>query len=192
MIIIIEGIQGSGKTWICNRIIKLKHVKCFDLDDISIQAFQKVKHHPDFTQDKMENEIIEELVKKFSQSHILVFVAVGLTIKLPPKTKFRTFFIDLGNLEQMGKVYRRFLLRELKKITENQKAIEKTIKTEFVEWIEPVINVITKYVVGFKSWDEYKIKYDELYKKAEKHNATIKTQEEIFKEIKELSSNFNK
>jgi cytidylate kinase len=41
-VVIIKGIPGSGKTWICREIQKMTGVVCFDVDDIYTLAYEQL------------------------------------------------------------------------------------------------------------------------------------------------------
>ena len=44
MIIHINGVQCSGKSYICNRLKKNKKVICIDTDDIQLQAYKNIRN----------------------------------------------------------------------------------------------------------------------------------------------------
>jgi len=43
MIIHINGVQGSGKSYICNKLKKKKNIICIDTDDIQLQAYKNIR-----------------------------------------------------------------------------------------------------------------------------------------------------
>ncbi len=186
MIIIIEALQGTGKTWLCNRISSLKHVVCVDLDKLALDAYEKSKSGRK-KKEKLEDDRIQELVDKYAESKILVFVAVGLNMKI--LTDSTHYFMKIDNLE---KTFRRFQMRELDKIVQNEKRIRSLIKNAPVERIKGDIDSAVEYVVGFWEFKDFKKRYEDMLKQAHHNHSSVKSQEGIFEDIKLANKNFSR
>ena len=128
LIIHIDGVQGSGKSYICS---KLKNVLCVDTDDIVkvaidiIEKSQKTdkKIPRTFNQlQKVKKQVIKKIIKDNSNKKI---VFVGMTVDVPnPEHKL---FIKITDFTT---VYKRLLLRELDKIIKHKKEIINHINNE--------------------------------------------------------------
>jgi hypothetical protein len=182
IIIHIDGVQGSGKSYLCS---KLKNIKCIDTDDISKEAYDIIEDSQKTTKkiertmknlEKISNNIIKEYI---TSNKIIVFV--GMTAKIPNPT--HKFFIKITDFTT---VYKRLLLRELDKIVKN----EKKIKTVIKNMENPKINLIQRtaelsisFPVDYMDFlNDYKMRL----KNAKNNNYKPKTQEQIIEFINNL------
>jgi cytidylate kinase len=122
IIIHIDGVQGSGKSFICS---KIKKFLCIDTDNIMNRAIKIIedsqntnKQYPKTINQlkKIEKKIINQYI---TNNDKILFV--GMTVNIPMAT--HKFFIKINN---PFIVYKRLLLRELDKIVLNYKKIKKT------------------------------------------------------------------
>ena len=181
-VIHIDGVPGSGKSYMCS---KLKNITCIDTDDIetesfnTIEASQKTNHKIERTYENLEN-LSAALVRKITdQCKNVVFV--GMTVEIPNAD--HKYFIKIDDLLSS---YKRLQLRELHQIIQNQKQIKTSIKRITPEeqfHIARAADLSWKFPVGF---DEYADNYSERLKKAETNGFIPKTQKEILYILKKL------
>jgi adenylate kinase family enzyme len=184
MIIHIDGVQGSGKSFICK---KLRNSICVDTDDILKNAYniiemsQKSKKKMPRTQEQVK-KVAEELVSKIiekKKSEKLVFVGMTVTVPNPDYS----FFI---RIDDPFVVYKRLLLRELSKIVKNERKIKAHIKKVKIPQemrIEQVGDMSLSFPVMYPDFLE---DYKERLKEAKKKKMKIKNQIEIAKMINSL------
>jgi adenylate kinase family enzyme len=182
LIIHINGVQGSGKSYICSR---LKNILCVDTDDIMKQAIkiieqsQKTKHKLPKTFKQLQ-KVKKSIVNKYITKHNRI-VFVGMTADIPnPNYKF---FIKITNKDA---VFRRLLLRELNKIVSHYNQLKKHIQTEpdpnEIE-CQRIAELSVMFPVEYKMFVD---DYNENKKKAIKNKYSIKTQDEIIQTINKL------
>jgi len=181
IIIHVDGVQGSGKSYICK---KLRNIKCFDTDDIATKAFNKIENSQKTNKkiprtlknlEKISNDLVNNIIKK---NNIVVFV--GMTIKINNPTY--KLFIKINDLTE---TFKRFQLRELDKIINNENIIKKAIKEMTPEhnFIHRKSELSWHFPVGY---NEYKKNYNILLKEAKKKGYDTKTQNEIIEIINYL------
>jgi len=185
IIIHIDGVQGSGKSYICS---KLKNIICIDTDDIMEQTKKKVclilqkKNFPQKINKKTlkiiqqeENKIIQDIIRN---NNIIVFA--GMTVNIPNPTY--KLFIKINNFTS---VYKRLMIRELEKIVKNYKNIKKYIKnTKPVDM--NVFNISQQSILFPSKYESFIEDYKERLKEAKLHKYIPKTQEEIINFINKL------
>ena len=179
----IDGVQGSGKTYICSQ---LKKAECYDTDDIMYKAFAHIENkklpHTDKTLFKIEKQIVKDIVQK---SKVSVIVFVGMTVTIDKPT--HKFFIKIPKSE-LGPVYKRLLSRELDKIYTNYHKMKKTISSEKKpEFLAGKLKEVAKLGVDFPvSFTDFSEDYQERVKEATKKKYVLKTQSQIIAFINNL------
>jgi len=171
IIIHVDGVQGSGKTYI---ISKIKNIKCVDTDDIMNKAIRLSKTPGDIK--KIEKSIVNEYIKNNNK-----ILFTGMNVDIPNPT--HKYFIKIENLQT---VYKRLLLRELEKINMNYQKLKKYIN--FGDNLnEKNIRAVANMSVGFPySYDMFLEDYQMLLKIAKDKKYQIKTQDQIIKDIQSL------
>ncbi len=184
MIIHIDGVQGSGKSYICS---KLKNVLCVDTDDIMknaidiIEKSQKTdkKMPRTFKQlQKVKKQIVNKIIKDNSNKKI---VFVGMTVDVPnPEHKL---FIKITDFTT---VYKRLLLRELSKIVKHEREIINHINKEKNPEEIDIQRIADMSLIFPVDYNAFKGDYDERLKETKKHGYIPKTQNEIIDFINNL------
>jgi hypothetical protein len=186
MIIHIDGVQGSGKSYICSKIKNIKcSIKCIDTDDIMKEAINIIETSQNTNNkmprtikqlDKIKKQIVDYYIKKYDN---IIFAGITVTI-INPDYKFFIKITDFSN------VYKRLLLRELNKIIKNKNKIIKHITMED-DPKEIEIQRIADLSLRFPfEYDSFIKDYKERLKEAKNKKYVIKTQEEIIDFIKSL------
>lgn len=184
MIVHISGVQGSGKTYICEKISKNKKIVCIDTDDIMYQTFNHIENNGlpqnNRTFNKIEKRIKAEYIKQ-NQGKIIVFS--GMTVEIPEADQ--KYFIKIDDL---GSVFKRLMLRELEKIYQNYNQIKKVIKSsKDIENLGLEIENAAKLGVSFPThFQEFKRDYESMTKKMIKKGYQVKTQKEIISDLLKL------
>ncbi len=182
IIIHIDGVQGSGKSYICS---KLKNILCIDTDDIRKKALDIIDKTRK-TDKKMPrtfkqlNLIKKRLIKHYIRKNKKI-VFVGMTANIPEAT--HKFFIEITDHTI---VYKRLLLRELKKIIINYTKIKKHIKEEnnpFEIDVQRIADMSVQFPVNY---DAFLSDYNERLEEAKINKYTLKTQEQIISIINDL------
>ena len=165
IIIHIDGVQGSGNSYICS---KLKNILCVDTDDIMKKGI-KIIENSQKTNKKMprtfkqlqiiKSKIVEKLLKNNNK-----IVFVGMTVNIPNPTY--KFFIKLTNLPD---IYKRLQLRELDKIYNNYKKIKSHIIKEQnpneIE-VQRIADMSLVFPVSYSAFlNDYKQRMSEVKKK---------------------------
>lgn len=184
MIIHVDGVQGSGKSYICS---KLKNVLCVDTDDIMknaidiIEKSQKsIKKMPrTFKQlQKVKKQIVNKIIKENVNKKI---VFVGMTVDVPnPEHKL---FIKINDFTT---VYKRLLLRELSKIVKHEKEIINHINKEKNPEEIDIQRIADMSLIFPVDYNAFKGDYDERLKETKKMGYIPKTQDEIIDFINKL------
>ena len=123
MIIHIDGIQGSGKSYLCSKI----KMKCVDTDEIIDKAYdiieksQKCLRKMPRTMSQIR-KVSDNLIKNYIEKNKNI-VFVGMTAKIPNVDK--KYFIKIINFNL---VFKRLVLRELDKIIKSEKKIKNEVK----------------------------------------------------------------
>jgi len=122
IIIHVDGVQGSGKSFICS---KIKNILCVDTDDIRNRSI-KIIEDSQYTNKKYTRTFnqMKKIEKKIVNTYIndndkIIFV--GMTADIPTPT--HKYFIKITDFSD---VYKRLLLRELEKIVAHHKKNKKT------------------------------------------------------------------
>lgn len=190
MIIHINGIQGSGKTYLCSLLKKNKNVICIDTDDVGHMAYKLTRHkykprikNPLDNYFNLYGKTIRKLRDNIIKQHkdkILIFVGMTLTIhKLDYK-----YFIKLNDIKQ---TYRRFVKREFTKIFKHKSIINKIINKSDVN----ILGYDLRVNAGI-AWSqpceyfEYIREYKKLLKTAKKEKYTILPQKQIAYKINKI------
>ena len=182
MIIHIDGVQGSGKSYILS---KLKNVECVDTDDIMEKVVEIIessqKTNKKIPRTPAQAKIIEKrLMDEYIDANDKIVFA-GMTAIVPSPT--HKFFVKIDDFTA---VYKRLLLRELDKIITHREKIKRYIDKENdprrmdLQWVS---KLSVKFPVDYKEFlDDYK----ERLKSAKKKKYTPKTQDQIISIINEL------
>lgn len=196
IIIHIDGIPGSGKTYICSKIT-LPNSICIDNDDIVLEA----KNYVDSllgTKDEMPrtfnsvNKVIKKIVDNLISNHfqngkkIIIFVGVRFMANTELDNAKYRYFIKINNL---GSTFRRVFIRETDKIIANGKKIKALISNPKVEEIEldDMVNRITNLALPYPpEFNQYKKHYKRGLGIARKNNYKILYQEDIISKINKL------
>jgi len=196
IIIHIDGIPGSGKTYICSKIT-LPNSICIDNDDIVLEA----KNYVDSligTKDEMPrtfnsvNKVIKKIVDNLISNHfkngkkIIIFVGVRFIVNTQLNNAHYRYFIKINNL---GSIFRRVFIRETDKIIANGQKIKALISNPKVEEIEldDMVNRITNLALPYPpEFEQYKKHYKRGLSIARKNNYKIFSQEDIISKINKL------
>jgi len=182
IIIHIDGIQGSGKSYIGS---KLKNILCIDTDDIMKNAIQIIENSQQTNKKmprtvKQVQKIEKKLVDKYLKDNDKI-VFVGMTVDIPLAT--HKFFIKITDFTS---VYKRLLLRELEKIFINYKKIKKHIKEENNPKEINIYQIAEMSVVFPADYRMFLEDYKERLNEAKKKDYSPKTQEQIISIINDL------
>mgnify|MGYP006267263847 CR=1 FL=1 len=185
MIVHVDGVQGSGKSYICSHI---NNALCIDTDDIMKEAIDIIetsqgtdKRIPrTFHQlSKIKSQLADEIIKQHPDD-IIVFVGMTVNIKNP---KYKLFI----KITEPSEVYRRLILREMYKIIKSENKIKKHLNDEKnpKEYdIHRIADLSIKFPVDYQEFiDDYRERLQESKKKG----YTPKTQDEIIDFINGLS-----
>jgi len=196
IIIHVDGIPGSGKTYICSKIT-LPNSVCIDNDDIVLES----KNYVDSllgTKDEMPrtfnsvNKVIKRKVDNLISHHfqngkkVIIFVGVRFMVDTELNNAKYRYFIKIHNL---GNTFRRVFIRETDKIIENGKKIKALINNPKVEEIEldDMVNRITNLALTYPpEFEQYKKHYKRGLGIARKNNYKILSQEDIISKINKL------
>ncbi len=197
IIIHVDGIPGSGKTYICSKIT-LPNSICVDNDDIVLYA----KNYIDSllgTSQKMPstfnsvNKIIKKKVDEIIADNIskgikiIIFVGVRFMVDTALNNANYKYFIRLNDL---GTTFRRVFTRETEKIINKGDEIKKIINNSKIEEIklDDMVHRITNLALPYPpEFLEYKKHYKRALGICKKNNYKIMTQEQIINEINQLS-----
>ena len=198
-IIHVAGSRGSGKTYLCNQLNKIK-IKCFDLDEYLYQLTKDDtyinKFHKKFLNymdsdwkniplDKRKAYVkyyqtkINSAFKKLNDEGLCVLVGIfgGHTVEDLHKYHIinakHKFFIDISN----KKLIKQKVNRHLDNICNIKKDIAKNISETQSDWIAKELNP-KEILMEHKKCEEYYLK----------HGYVKKTQKDIFNEIKKILS----
>jgi len=182
IIIHVDGVQGSGKSFICS---KIKKILCIDTDDIMKKAIKIIedsqntnKKYPRTINQmkKIEKQIVNQYI---SNNDKIIFVGMNPDIPLPT----HKFFIKITDFSA---VYKRLLLRELEKIVLNHNKIKKHIIEENNPKEIDIFRIADMSVVFPVSYDEFLEDYKERLKEAKTKKYLAKTQEQIIYAINKI------
>ena len=167
IIITIDGIPGSGKTYLCNNLNN-PDIKCIDMDNLFFECKKIViENNKDRSFETLNDctyELIQNTIAKYKDKKIIIFVGFGLFI---PFAKYK-FFITLNNINL---IYRRFCMREFYKIYDNKSCILDTLNNNqyreeyLAEIIFHDINLV-EFIMTFHNYEKMYIN--------KKHDAHMK------------------
>ncbi len=173
MIIVVDGVQGSGKSYICK---KLTNIRCIDTDDIMYKCVDIIEHEQLPRTQTSINKLSKGIVNKYIKDNSNI-VFVGMTINIPNYDY--KYFIKLTDPET---TYRRLMIRELDKIIKNKNKIKKHINdTNDVNMIN--VPNCARLSVIFPSYKEFMQDYKERLNNAKKQGYIIKTQRDIIQDL---------
>jgi len=179
IIIHIDGVQGSGKSYICN---KLKKIYCVDTDDIQNKAITIIEKSQNTNNKlprtlksliKIKNKLVNDII---NNNNFIVFVGMTANIQNPTYK----FFIKITDFTG---VYKRLLLRELNKIIKNKNQIIKHINEETNPNEIDIMRISNLSVMFPVFYNDFINDYKYRIKKAKEDGYIIKTQDEIINEI---------
>jgi len=184
IIIHIDGVQGSGKSFICS---KIKNILCVDTDDIMKKSIKIIedsqntnkKYPRTFNQMK---KIEKQIVNKYINDNDKI-IFVGMTADIPTPT--HKFFIKITDYSN---VYKRLLLRELEKIVLHHKKIKKHIIEENNPREIDIQRIADMSLVFPVSYDDFLKDYRERLNKAITKKYLPKTQEQIINTINKIKN----
>lgn len=181
-VIHIDGIPGSGKSYILGKIHSAK-IATIDTDDIyhmvvkdmsKTRKFRKWYANPTMPYPTFDTKLKKTLHDSVKKSHAHVVIIAGMTVPLF-QTPIEKYFIRIDDLEA---TYKRFISREIEKI--KAVPIEKLIKTTDVDFLGPAIEEMTGQSGQFPmSFSTYKTIYETKLREARDSGYTIATQGEI-------------
>lgn len=178
----VDGVQGSGKSYL---ISKIKHILCVDTDDIMDEAIATIEASQK-TKDKMprtyaQKKLVEKaIISKYVRENDRI-VFVGMTATIPRPT--HKFFIKITD---PSAVYRRLQLRELEKIVENYEKIKRHIAKE-ADPREIDVQQVARMSLPFPvSYDEFLEDYTARLQKAKAKKYLPKTQAQIIEILRGL------
>ena len=177
IVIHVAGIQGSGKSFLCNSLNK--NILCVDTDDINIEAN---KINP-FQTDKELKKKVNIIVNKYiNNTKYKIIVFVGMTAEIKTKNKY---FIKITDFV---KTYKRVAMRELEKIYLNYHKVKKLIEqTKDVDNMDTDIFDITGISLYFPiSYKDYVDNYNIMLEDAIKDNYKPMTQSQIINLINNI------
>ena len=175
IIIHIDGVQGSGKSYICS---KLKNILCVDTDEVMKKAIQIIESSQQ-TNEKMPRtfnqlqKIKKKIINKYLKNNSKI-AFVGMTADIPLPT--HKFFIKITDFTS---VYKRLLLRELEKIFINHKKIKQHINDENNPREIDIQRIADMSLVFPVSYNQFLEDYKERLNTSKKKNFLPKTQEQI-------------
>ena len=181
IIIHIDGVQGSGKSYICSKL----NILCVDTDDIMKRAIQIIEDSQQ-TNKKMPRtfnqiqKIERQLVNKYLENNDKI-AFVGMTADIPLCTY--KFFIKITDFTS---VYKRLLSRELEKIYINYKKIKKHINEENNPREIDIQRIADMSLVFPVDYKDFLKDYKERLSKAKKKIYLPRTQEQIISIVNNL------
>ncbi len=189
----VDGIPGSGKTYICSKIT-LPNSVCVDNDDIVLYAKNYVDSLLGTSQEmprtfnsvnkiikRKVDEIIADSISKGIK--IIIFVGVRFMVDTALNDATHKYFIRLDDLEY---TFRRVLLRETEKIFENYEDIKKIINNTKLEASELDDMILRKCNLALNyppEFSDYKGMYKYKLGICKKNNYKIMTQDQIINKI---------
>ena len=164
IVISITGLPGSGKTFLCNKLLSLKKngVICVDTDDLV-----------------EKNISFKKVLAKHKNALVIVFS--GITMKIP-KSKIK-YMIKINP----SVTYKRLLRREFTSMFKHQNQILKTIKQNTnANKLKMDIIRVSKINWFVPDYQDFRKEYATLSAKEKKLGTKLKTISEIFSDIKKL------
>lgn len=182
VVIHVDGVQGSGKTYLCSQ---LQNVVCVDTDDTVQQAVaiiersQRTRHKIPRTYHQMK-KVQQQLIQAYIDQHDKI-VFVGMTAEIPSAT--HQFFIKITDFPA---VYKRLLLRELDKIVTNAAKIKSHLEKERNPREIDVARIANLALMFPVSYASFLKDYQERLAEAKKKKYVPKTQAELIRLINQL------
>jgi adenylate kinase family enzyme len=194
MIIHIDGVQGSGKSWLCNKLLKLNNIVCIDTDDINKLALDELQKDKNFA--KIRNvksatkklaikmiSIRDELIQLYGNKDDKLLIFAGMT--LPIINADLKYFIKITKFED---TYRKLMFREFTKFFDNKREIFKIIKNDDVKFVNFNIEQLTNISVNIPiSYEDFLNDYTERLNDAKKNGYQPCSQKDIYIILKEIS-----
>jgi shikimate kinase len=132
-IILVRGLPGSGKTWLCERVSTIPGAVCFDTDDFVTRAYEHTPNEPA----EVREMAVELLDKAIAESTARVRVVVGVTLY---SKQYRvgdgdviSLYVKL-NPKEFYEVYSRTLTRQLN-VWKNMSVPEGLAGEELAWWM---------------------------------------------------------
>lgn len=195
----VKGIVGSGKTWLCEELMKTHGIQCYDTDEVMQKLFRDLRESsPNFRQlirsawSKNNNwwtthmnaarKILEDRVREaHSSGHLIVIVGNSIEGNIEGVDKI--YFVKMSE-KALGIAFRRLLRREISKITTNSERLKDIIDNEELDDIGAMLsNVATPAIMIGTGFKDYKRMYNRELKAQKSKGATILTQPEILGDI---------
>jgi adenylate kinase family enzyme len=183
MIIHIDGVQGSGKSYLCK---KIKNIACIDTDDIMKEAYKIIENKQKTTKrnirtlqnlNKVKSKLVDEYI---ANNENIIFV--GMTAHIPSPTY--KFFIKITDFTT---VYKRLLTRELEKIVTNYKKIKEHINEENDPKRIYIQKIADMSLLQFPpSYNDFLQDYKDRLKEAVSKKYIPKTQDQLINIINKL------
>lgn len=174
-VVLIGGIPGSGKTWLCRALTK-KNIKCLDTDDI----IQEIFGNPNAKDKTGISTVKKEIAKARKQGYLLVIV--GITIDVIDLVD-EYYFIKMTSWD-LEVAYRRVLIREINKVLKHGKEAIKLIEEKSVNTVQQwIIHTVAPALPFFESFDWYSNLYRESLKHEKARGAMIVSPANIMKKL---------
>jgi|TARA_B100001964_G_C13974445_1_gene483359 hypothetical protein len=197
MIIHINGVQGSGKSYICNRLKKNKKVICIDTDDIQLQAYKNIRNKSSYKKELHDIKGFEKqdpfptLTKEMQKIYKSIIRKHKNKILIISGMAFEVKYYDMGyfiKLDKLPEIYKRTLLRDFDKIFSNKNKIKNIIKTTEDPYFVKEELDFPLNLGGLDPYIIYKMRYDDMLKQAKTDNYKILSSDKIYKDIMKLIS----
>lgn len=195
MIIHINGVQGSGKSYICNKLKKNKNIICIDTDDIQLQAYKNIREKQSYKKELHDVKGIEKqdsfptLTKEIQKIYKSIIKKYKNKILIISGMAFEVKEYDIGyfiKLDKLQEIYRRTLLRDFDKIFSDKNKIKKIIKTTKDPYFIKEDLDFPLNLGSLEPYIFYKMRYDNMLKQAKKDNYKILSSEKIYRDILKL------
>lgn len=166
-VIAIRGVQGSGKTWICQELARRAAAvhrpppECYDTDDLVHTAWTTLRRNPDFNRKlamlQQPPDVPAERPREPAWHRDLMRSVRRQVATIVERAKARgtavifvgitgsgvepdeSYFITMKR-EELENAYRRVLRRELAKIADNITAIARDIDTAPLQGLSAILN----------------------------------------------------
>ena len=200
ILIHIEGVQGSGKSYICSKIVSSKCL-CIDIDDMDLE----IKNYLDSlvgtpnemplnfdSLGKVWKDKLEEKIALEYNAGKKIIVIVGVKRIYMKNTTLDTarykYFIKLNDLKT---IYRRVFIRETNKILDNGDKIKAIINNPKIDEneIDDKVLRLTNLALPYPfDYEGYENNYKRELDKVKKAKYNILTQDKIIAKIQKIIS----
>lgn len=191
IIVLITGIQGSGKTWLCDKI-NTKGIKCIDTDDILLMAYESVNKNPETKKLKSSvyldsifkyaSKLVKNIIEEYKDSRIIIFAGISLKIE---NADFK-FFISIPE-QDIESTYRRTFVREYNKIIDGYDKINRILDVSPIDHIMINIDFETGNALNKITFYTYNTMYKSLLSKYKSEGFKVKPQMEILEIINNIN-----